>query len=141
MVIPGQVSFFVQMSSLINNTSVQEIGSKNNWTTPIASYLRDSVLPGDKEAARKLKVQVTRFILIKDIIYKRGFSRPYLRCLVPEEADYVMREVHEEIQYTKGIGLGQWEAIRQRSIQRLLITTWDQEPLLLARTPAGQWTG
>ena len=97
MVIPGQVLFFVHMSSLINNTSVQEIGSKNNWTTPIASYLRDSVLPGDKEAARKLKVQVTRFILIKDILYKRGFSRPYLRCLVPEEADYVMREVHEEI--------------------------------------------
>ena len=95
MVIPGQVLFFVQMSSLINNTSVQEIGSKNNWTTPIASYLRDSVLPGDKEATRKLKVQVTRFILIKDILYKRGFSRPYLRCLVPEEANYVMSSPSE----------------------------------------------
>ena len=56
MVISGQVLSFVQMSSLINNTSVQEIGSKNSWTTPIASYLKDGVLPGDKEATRKLKV-------------------------------------------------------------------------------------
>ena len=55
------------------------------------------MLPDRKDAARKLKVQASRFILIKDVLYKRGFSRPYLRCLVPEEAKYVMREVHEEI--------------------------------------------
>ena len=30
-------------------------------------------------------------------MYKRGFFRLYLRCLGPEEADYVMREVHEVI--------------------------------------------
>ena len=55
------------------------------------------MLPDDKEATRKLKVQATRFTLIKDVLYKRGFSRPYLRCLVPEEVDYVMREVHEGV--------------------------------------------
>ena len=97
MVIPDQVLSFDPMSSLINNSSVQEIGSENNWTTPIASYLKDSMLPSDKEAARKLKVQAARFILIKDVLYKKGFSRPYLRCLVPKEADYVMREVHEGV--------------------------------------------
>ena len=65
--------------------------------TPITFYLKDGILLDDKEAARKLKVQATRFILIKDVLYKKGFSRPYLRCLIPEEADYVMREVHEGI--------------------------------------------
>ena len=35
--------------------------------------------------------------MIKDVLYKRGFSYPYLRCLGIEEADYVMREVHEGI--------------------------------------------
>ena len=49
------------------------------------------------EAARKLKVQATLFILMKDILYKRGFSCPYLRCLGPKEANYVMREVHKGI--------------------------------------------
>ena len=28
-------------------------------------------------------------------LYKRGFSQPYLRCLAPDEANYVLREVHE----------------------------------------------
>ena len=35
--------------------------------------------------------------MIKDVLYKRGFSCPYLRYLSPEEADYVMREVYEGI--------------------------------------------
>ena len=34
--------------------------------TPITSYLKDGVLPDDKEVARKLKVQAARFVLIKD---------------------------------------------------------------------------
>ena len=42
--------------------------------TPIASYLKDGMLPDDKEATRKLKVQAAHFILVKDILYKRGFS-------------------------------------------------------------------
>ena len=97
MLIPNQVLSFIQISSLIDDTSVQEIDPENYWMTPIASYLRDGVLLDDKEAARKLKVQVARFVLIKDVLYKRGFSRPYLRCLIPEEVDYVMREVHEGV--------------------------------------------
>ena len=59
--------------------------------------MKDRVLPNEKEAARKLKVRAARFVLIKDVLYKRGFSRPYLRCLGMEEVDYVMREVHEGI--------------------------------------------
>ena len=55
------------------------------------------MLPDNKEVVRKLKVQIARFVLIKDILYQRGFSCPYLRCLRFEEADYVIREVHEGI--------------------------------------------
>ena len=76
---------------------MQEICFDSSWTAPLVSYLKDVVLPDRKEAARKLKVQVARFVLIKDVMYKRGFSRPYLRCLGTEEADYVMREVHKGI--------------------------------------------
>ena len=38
------------------------------------SYLKTNVLPDEKGAARKLKVQASRFMLIKDVLYKRGFS-------------------------------------------------------------------
>ena len=61
---------------------MQEISYESNWTTPLISYLKDGVLPDRREATRKLKVQVARFIMMKDILYKRGFSSPYLRCWV-----------------------------------------------------------
>ena len=59
--------------------------------------LKDGTLSDGKEAVRKLKVQAEQFILIKDVLYKRGFSCPYIRCLSPKKADNVMREVHEGI--------------------------------------------
>ena len=57
MLVPDQVLSFVQNSPLIDEvTSVQEIDSENNWTTPLVSYLRDGMLSNRKDAARKLKV-------------------------------------------------------------------------------------
>jgi len=64
---------------------------------PLVFYLRNGMLPDGKDTARKLKVQASQFVLIKDVLYKRGFTSLYLRCLGPEEADYIMREVHEGI--------------------------------------------
>ncbi|XP_075665397.1 uncharacterized protein LOC142635068 [Castanea sativa] len=75
----------------------KEVDTGSNWTTPLVSYLKDGTLPDDKEATRTLKVQAARFVLIKDILYKRGSCCPYLRCLNTEEANYVMREVHEKV--------------------------------------------
>ena len=96
--VPNQVLSFIQLFSIIDEgTNVQEIGSESNWTMPLVSYLKNSMLPDEKDTARKLKVQASQFFLIKDVLYKKGFSRPYLRCLGPKEANYVMREVHKGI--------------------------------------------
>ena len=82
MIAPKQVLSFIQISSLIDDeANVQEINSKVNWTTPLITYLRSSTLPNGKDAAKKLKVKTSQFVLIRDILYKRGFSRPCLRCL------------------------------------------------------------
>ena len=98
MLVPNKVLSFIQTSLLIDSgTNVQEIDSESNCTTPLISYLKNGMLSDRMDAARKLKVKASRFVLIKDALYKRDFSHPYLRCLVPEEAEYVMREVHEEI--------------------------------------------
>ena len=64
---------------------------------PLIAYLMSGILPNEKDAARKMKVQASRFVLIRDLLYKRGFSRPYLRCLSHNKADYVMREVYKGI--------------------------------------------
>ena len=55
MLIPNQVLSFVQISPLIDSISMHEIGSKNDWTMPITSYLKGGMLLDDKEAARKLR--------------------------------------------------------------------------------------
>ena len=95
---PKQVLSFVQISLLIDDgAKMQEINFEENWTTPLIAYLRSGILPDGKDAARKLKVQASRFVLIRDVLYKRGFSRPYLKCLSHDKADYMMREVHEGI--------------------------------------------
>ena len=63
--------------------------------TPIVSYLKDGRLPEAKDEAKKLRIKAARYVLMDEVLYKRGFSQPYLRCLAPEEANYVLREVHE----------------------------------------------
>ena len=65
MLFPEQVLSFVQGSSLIDDgMNVQEVDLESNWTTPLISYLRTGVLLDGKNAARKLKVQASRFVLI-----------------------------------------------------------------------------
>ena len=70
-----QVLSFVQISSLIDDgAQMQKINFEENWTMPLIAYLRSDILPDGKDAARKLKVQALRFVLIRDVLYKRGFS-------------------------------------------------------------------
>ena len=87
MIASEQALSFVQISSVIDDgANVQEINSEKNWTTPLIAYLRSGILQDIKDAARKLKVQASRFVLIRDVLYKRGFSLPYLR-LSHDKAD------------------------------------------------------
>ena len=82
---------------------VLQVQNEGSWMAPTISYLKDGTLPEGKDEARKLRVwearklriRSARYILLNDILYKRGFSQPYLRCLSPDEANYVLREVHE----------------------------------------------
>ena len=62
---------------------------------PIVSYLKDRKLSERKDEARKLRLRAARYVLMDEVLYKRGFSQPYLSCLVLDEANYVLREVHE----------------------------------------------
>ena len=64
---------------------------------PIWDYLLNGTLPSDSKEASKLRAGSTRFVLLRGTLYKRGFSAPLLRCVGKENADYVLREVHEGI--------------------------------------------
>ena len=69
MIISEQVLLFMIISN--NGAIVQKINSEENWTTPLIAYLRSGILLDGKDATRKLKVQASRFVLIRDVLYKR----------------------------------------------------------------------
>jgi ribonuclease HI len=77
--------------------TVNSIAGNTTWISPITNYLREGILPADRTEAHKLRIRASHFQLLGGILYKVGFSRPHLRCLSPEEANYVIREVHEGI--------------------------------------------
>ena len=85
----------VQYVPSIDLPEVQQIEDRENWMTPIVSYLKEGKLLEGKDEARKLRVKAARYVLMDEVLYKRGFSQPYLRCLAPDEVNYVLREVHE----------------------------------------------
>ena len=85
----------VQYIPSIDLPEVQQIENRENWMTPIVSYLKDGKLSEGKDEARKLRVRAAKYVLMDEVLYKRGFSQPYLSCLAPDEANYVLREIHE----------------------------------------------
>ncbi|XP_075650036.1 uncharacterized protein LOC142620562 [Castanea sativa] len=85
----------VQYMPSIDLLEVQQIEGEENWMTPIIAYLKDGRLLGDKDEARRLRIRATKYVLIDEVLYKRGFFQPYLRCLTPEESNYVLREILE----------------------------------------------
>ena len=85
----------IQYIPSVDIPKVHQVGSKGNWMTPIIPHLKDGRLPEEKEEARKLRVISARYVFMDEVLYKRGFSQPYLRCLTPNEVNYVLREVHE----------------------------------------------
>ena len=58
-------------------------------------YLLDHELPATPSEAKRVKTSTTRFTVIGQELYKRGYSAPLLKCLGPQEAEQAMEEVHE----------------------------------------------
>ncbi|KAI0493708.1 hypothetical protein KFK09_023832 [Dendrobium nobile] len=48
-------------------------------------------------AATRLRSQAKNFTIIEGELCKRTFTRLYLKCLLPSEADYALREVHSGV--------------------------------------------
>nr|GFB83243.1 reverse transcriptase domain-containing protein [Tanacetum cinerariifolium] len=73
--------------------SKQEEGP--TWMTELVNYLKEGTLLGDEKEARKLRLKARQYELMEGILYKRSFLTPWLRCVGPLQAEYVMKEIHE----------------------------------------------
>ena len=64
---------------------------------PSWDYLREGLLPNDPKEASKLRSRSARFTIHRGALCKRGFFTPILKCIAKEDADYMLREVHEGV--------------------------------------------
>ena len=71
----------------VNMVDIVE-GSKegDDWMKEIVDFLQESILPKDKTRARKIRMKATRYTIVKEVLYKKLFSGPLLRCLMKDEA-------------------------------------------------------
>ncbi|GKA62917.1 reverse transcriptase domain-containing protein [Tanacetum coccineum] len=65
------------------------------WMTPIVEYPRDEILLEDIKDASKLHIKARQYDLLQGVLYRRSFLKPWLWCVRPLQADYVIREIHE----------------------------------------------
>ncbi|XP_020409530.1 uncharacterized protein LOC109946397 [Prunus persica] len=70
---------------------------EDTWMSPIYSYLTNGTIPEDKAQARKLRYRSARYTVINDVLYKRGYTTPYLKCLTAEQGSYILREIHNGV--------------------------------------------
>ncbi|XP_050249037.1 uncharacterized protein LOC126696316 [Quercus robur] len=88
------VAIEIQKYPSIEEVAVLTTQSTNTWMTPLISFLRDGHLPQNTDEARNVKKRAARFTILNDVLYKRGFSMLYLKCVDEDEAKYILEEVH-----------------------------------------------
>jgi hypothetical protein len=69
----------------------------SNWRRELIDYLENGTLPSERKSAVQLKMKAGRFTMVNETLYKRGFTLPLLKCISPEEGNYILREIHEGI--------------------------------------------
>ncbi|GJV50412.1 reverse transcriptase domain-containing protein [Tanacetum coccineum] len=72
---------------------VEEEG--DTWMTPIFKYLTDETLLAEAKKARVVRRKSWQFSIINGTLYKKSFLGPWLRCVGPLQANYVLKEINE----------------------------------------------
>ncbi|XP_057744680.1 uncharacterized protein LOC130962489 [Arachis stenosperma] len=66
-----------------------------SWLDPITGFLENGKLPDDEKDAAKLRREAAKYAVIQGQLFRKGLNQPLLKCLHPDQTDYVLREVHE----------------------------------------------
>ncbi|CAL8992338.1 unnamed protein product [Prunus brigantina] len=74
---------------------VNTVRQDPSWMDPIHAYLSNGTLPTDRTEAKAVRRRSARYLLLQGILYRRSYSLPLLRCVAPQQGDYILREIHE----------------------------------------------
>ncbi|XP_057550632.1 uncharacterized protein LOC130828685 [Amaranthus tricolor] len=77
------------------NFMVDTIDRSETWMEPYIEYLRSQTLPQDECQAKMLRKKARWFEFHEGTLYKKSYTHPLLKCVSPEEGNYILREIHE----------------------------------------------
>ncbi|GJR61068.1 reverse transcriptase domain-containing protein [Tanacetum coccineum] len=63
--------------------------------TALLDYLTDDTLPAEAKKAQAIKIKSRQYAVIGGVLYQNLFLEPWLRCVGPLQAEYVVKEIHE----------------------------------------------
>ncbi|XP_022025084.1 uncharacterized protein LOC110925436 [Helianthus annuus] len=80
----------------LREVSVIQTGT-TSWMMSIIMYLQSGILPENKAEARKIQYKSEHYQMADGILYRKSYLGPLLRCVDADDANYLIREVHEGI--------------------------------------------
>ncbi|XP_076925147.1 uncharacterized protein LOC143587865 [Bidens hawaiensis] len=83
--------------SVLQNQVLVILTGVESRMTPIMAYLSSGFLPEEKVAARKIRHMAMNYQMQDGVLYRRSFLGPLLRCVDAENANYLIRKVHEGV--------------------------------------------
>ncbi|KAK1415619.1 hypothetical protein QVD17_31402 [Tagetes erecta] len=89
----------VQKAPSISEIEVQDIVDEvqETWMTPIINFLKEGKLPSNEAEASRLPSKAEHYVIEDNVLYKKSYLSPLLRCVGPEQSNYLIREVHEGV--------------------------------------------
>ncbi|XP_042400762.1 uncharacterized protein LOC121990751 [Zingiber officinale] len=81
-----------QVSLVVHVDRARGIPFLDDWRAPIVKLLQSGILTGNHDADRSLRRRAARFTLVGEQLYKKAFSRPLLKCVGSEDAEYILQE-------------------------------------------------
>ena len=69
----------------------------NNWITPLRRYLEENILPIDVLEAKRIRYRSTQYTIINGEVYRKRFSKALQRCIVDEEVEQILEDIHSGI--------------------------------------------
>jgi hypothetical protein len=65
-----------------------------SWLEELKAFLTEGMLPDDKAKARKVRTRAIFYEVHNGTLYRKSFLGPLLRCVTPDEATYLVNEIH-----------------------------------------------
>ncbi|MGV7343162.1 hypothetical protein PJI17_31175, partial [Mycobacterium kansasii] len=64
----------------------------DDWRQPFIDYLKYNILPEDLAQRQQIKQRSSRFIICREVLYRKSYKGMLLRCLDKEKSDQILLE-------------------------------------------------